>query len=308
MNTIVRHIEYLISRKGCVIIPGIGAILAIDIPARILSDGGTVLPPSRSYSFNSDLSVSDGMLVASVAREFSISFETAARRVEQSTESIMNCLKTSGSFVLGSLGTLIYDADNHSISFNASESDIISTRNLWLVPIALPTIVDKSSVDTEQTFIINKHSLFKRAIRVAASIALLIGICFVASTPVAVKDAALASLAPELRQLTPADFHTPSRPIQLTIVAPAEKDSESPIKVSEIQKFPENEYLVIVGTLLNMEEAQVFCNRYKNLNLHIHPRSKYVSVYTEAFPTKEEAIVACRNAMKIFPDAWICKK
>lgn len=307
MNTVIKHIEYLISRKDCVIIPGIGAILAIDTPARIVSDMGMILPPSRSYSFNSDLSVSDGVLVASIARGLSISFETASRRVEQATESIMNSLQAHGSFALGSLGSLVYDSDSHSISFNAADALITNARSFWLSPVNIPNKEETIQADGSMVIAIEKGAFMKRVFRLAASIALLIGICFIASTPVAVKDAALASLAPELRQLTPADFSTPTPAPKLSIVASPKKTDEAPIKVDELQQESVARYYVLVGTLRNMEEAEVFRSRYKNMNLHTIVRGKYVSVYSSSFLSKDEAISECRKALAIFPDAWICK-
>lgn len=309
MNTVIKHIEFLISRKDCVIIPGIGAILALDIPSRIVSETGFIMPPSRSYSFNSDLSMSDGVLVASIARDQSISFETASRRVEQASESIMNSLRTSGSFILGSLGILHHDNDTHSISFEASESLITSYRTLWLKPVILHELVESQLISQESyPVVIEKSSLFKRAFRIAASIALLIGFCFIASTPVAVQDAALASLAPELRQLSPAEFHPSLTNDQLTIISPPQKSSETPIKIADLGEVKLKEYMIVVGTLRNMDEAKIFCDKYSDLNLHIYPYGKYVKIYTEAFSTREEAVTCWRKTHTLFPDAWIYKK
>ena len=308
MNTVIKHIEFLISRKDCVIIPGIGAILALDIPSRIAPETGVIMPPTRSYSFNSDLSISDGMLIASIARDLSISFETASRRVEQATESIMNSLRTSGRFILGSLGILHYDTDTHSISFEASETLITSYRTIWLKPVIVSELEELNGNKIISPVVIDKGSVFKRALRIAASIALLIGFCFIASTPVAVKDAALASLAPELRQLSPSELHPSLAKDQLTIISPTQKSSEIPIKVSDTEEMNIEEYMIVVGTLRNMDEAKIFCDKYSDLNLHIYPHGKFVKVYTEGFSTREEALISCRKTHALFPDAWIYKK
>lgn len=309
MNTVIKHIEYLISRKECVIIPGVGAVLALDLPAKVVPETGVIIPPTRTYSFNSDLSVSDGALVASIARDLSISFETASRRVEQATESIMDSLRSTGSFALGSLGVLQYDNTTHSISFEVSDSQITCSRNFWLQPVILPVVEDTiQNGQAPYPVTIEKRSFLKRVIRVAASIALLIGLCFIASTPVAVQDAALASLAPDLRQLTQCDFQTSHKDNQLTIFSPAQKPSESPIEIINTTIENDDEYMIVVGTLRNMSEAEIFCDKYSGQNLHIYQHGKFVRVYTESFPTREEAVISCRSTHKVFPDAWIYKK
>jgi hypothetical protein len=62
MYSITRHIEYLVSRHDCVVVPGWGAFIAQYEPARIDAESGLIVPPSRAISFNQSVMHNDGLL------------------------------------------------------------------------------------------------------------------------------------------------------------------------------------------------------------------------------------------------------
>ena len=48
MNNLFKHIEYLLLRNDCVIVPGFGAFIATNLPARIdYEKERFYLPPAR---------------------------------------------------------------------------------------------------------------------------------------------------------------------------------------------------------------------------------------------------------------------
>lgn len=75
MNTIVRHIEYLASRRDCVVIPTVGALLARYESARYDAAAHRMIALARAYSFNASIEHNDGELVWSVARSQRIDYE-----------------------------------------------------------------------------------------------------------------------------------------------------------------------------------------------------------------------------------------
>ncbi|MDE6077369.1 MAG: hypothetical protein K2G29_06510, partial [Muribaculaceae bacterium] len=68
MNVLFRHIEFLLTRHDCVIVPGLGAFIVTSAPAVIDRASRRVSPPSRSVLFNQAVTLDDGRLANSYAR------------------------------------------------------------------------------------------------------------------------------------------------------------------------------------------------------------------------------------------------
>lgn len=107
MNNLTTHIEYLLSSVDCVVIPGLGAVLAQSVSARYDSSVGVFLPPRRVYSFNCGLSDSDGLLISSVARAERVGYEAASRMVAEEVRSMRSALDAEGRLRLGRIGSLL---------------------------------------------------------------------------------------------------------------------------------------------------------------------------------------------------------
>ncbi len=78
MIKLILHIEHLIFRNECVIVPGFGAFIAEKVPAYINKESGTFMPPSRRLSFNPRIDHTDGMLVTSLMRRHRWSYALAS--------------------------------------------------------------------------------------------------------------------------------------------------------------------------------------------------------------------------------------
>lgn len=149
MNFILEHLEYLIRRHDCVIVPGLGAVIVRYRAARFDSRHPLVLlPPSRELAFNSELSESDGLLEKSVARRSGVSFEAARRKVAQEVESMVQQLRTLGSLSLGRLGELAY-TEYGSIVFDPAPAAGWDFRFYGLRPLYLQNaeaVISQSAV------------------------------------------------------------------------------------------------------------------------------------------------------------------
>ncbi|MDE6465278.1 MAG: SPOR domain-containing protein, partial [Duncaniella sp.] len=60
MINLSSHIEYLLLRHDCVVVPGLGALLVHEVHARFDADSCTFMPPSRSLGFNPAVTHNDG--------------------------------------------------------------------------------------------------------------------------------------------------------------------------------------------------------------------------------------------------------
>ncbi|MDE6049687.1 MAG: hypothetical protein K2G09_08370, partial [Paramuribaculum sp.] len=86
MLDIIPHIQYLLLRKDCVVLPGWGAFITNRVNAYVAD--GVMYPPSRTIAFNPSLNHDDGDLTASVARQCGIRFEAAKASVTAAIEQL----------------------------------------------------------------------------------------------------------------------------------------------------------------------------------------------------------------------------
>ena len=125
VNSITRHIEYLILRHDCVIVPELGAFIAQYSPARIDEATGVIMPPSRSISFNGEVAHNDGLLAASIARASSTTFDRALASIADQVAALKSQIDNGGEFAVGRLGILRGNAEGnldyrHSNSHNST--------------------------------------------------------------------------------------------------------------------------------------------------------------------------------------------
>ena len=65
MIALARHIESLLLKHDCVIVPDFGGFVTQQVSARYVEDEGLFLPPYRSVGFNGCLKLNDGLLAQS---------------------------------------------------------------------------------------------------------------------------------------------------------------------------------------------------------------------------------------------------
>lgn len=107
MKSLVLHIEYLIQRYDCVILPGYGAFVAKYSHASFDYENGLINPPMRTISFNTDIQHDDGVLANSISRSEQIGLEEAKKILQQYLDEIKNSLIRSSNWQAGKLGNLI---------------------------------------------------------------------------------------------------------------------------------------------------------------------------------------------------------
>ena len=81
MKNIFSHIAYLLTKHECVIIPGFGALVHSNVPAKDTMDEDIFSPPFILLGFNSELKHNDGILADSIKKEQKISYNEASKIV-----------------------------------------------------------------------------------------------------------------------------------------------------------------------------------------------------------------------------------
>ncbi len=125
METLTLHIEYLLTRRDCVIVPGIGAFIATDTEASIDFDHGIISPRRREISFNGSVVTDDGLLSHSIARREHLSYEEAHCQLVAMTDKLRTDLQEEGEISLGMIGRLEMDSEGR-INFQPRHSYIVS--------------------------------------------------------------------------------------------------------------------------------------------------------------------------------------
>ncbi len=147
MNTIILHIEYLLRRHECVVLPGWGAFIARRTPAYFYDKENTLMmPPSRRVAFNAELQEDDGVLASSLCRREKFTYGEAASYIRRQVEYINDLLLSDGELHFGNLGVFV-SRDGAPVRFYpAAEAvnylnlglDIITTEAVKHIPEAVP--------------------------------------------------------------------------------------------------------------------------------------------------------------------------
>ncbi len=111
MELLPLHIEYLLTRHDCVIVPGFGAFIATESEAQFDAENGIIRPRKREISFNSSVVTDDGLLSHSIARREHLSYEEAHRFMTALISKMSNDLRNEGEVSLGMVGRLVMDAE-----------------------------------------------------------------------------------------------------------------------------------------------------------------------------------------------------
>ncbi len=103
---IATHIEKLLFLHDALTIPGFGAFSARPAPASTDYVGGTVAPPSKSLTFNENITTDDGLLVQDVAKTYGMNTEDARNSVREFVDNMQDLLNRREIVTLRGVGRL----------------------------------------------------------------------------------------------------------------------------------------------------------------------------------------------------------
>lgn len=148
METLPLHIEYLLTRHDCVIVPGIGAFIATETDSYVDFERGVIVPRRREISFNGSVVTDDGLLAHSVARRERLSYEDAHRLVASFTEKMRADLRGEGEISVGRIGRLVMDAEG-LVAFQPRRSKIREDLfgELRLQPAKAAEVAERPAAD-----------------------------------------------------------------------------------------------------------------------------------------------------------------
>lgn len=321
MNIVKRHIQYLAAVTDCVIIPGWGGLIACHRPARV--EGGVMFAPSRMMVFNPALTHDDGRLAMSLMRREGMSYEAARSEIAAEAAAMRAEYEATGRIVIPRIGSFTRQADG-TMMFTAADDGIASARYFALpgLPLAPATPFARESEDEKMHILRPKESIGRRVLRIAAFVAILLGLAITLSTPITVnRDAepefagiggkifsSSESRSTALTQDADADIN---RRIKFTLTIPDSALAVAPVPPSSgMAQEDEARYFLIVSSHSSESEAKRWIGNHPGENYRvIHGGNRY-RVYAatgnsieEAMSLKENAEFARRN-----PDAWVYRR
>ncbi len=113
MFNIDRHIEILLLKHDCVIVPGFGGFVAHHVSAQFDEADRTMLPPKKTVGFNQQLTMNDSLLVQSYIETYDYSYPEALRVINDEVEQLRSMIEEYGHFDINSVGRLSLNKDGN---------------------------------------------------------------------------------------------------------------------------------------------------------------------------------------------------
>lgn len=311
MFSIIEHIEYLITCHDCVVVPGWGAFIANYDASTYDATKNVMARPRRSIGFNASVSHNDGLLAQSLMRREGIGYNAAMKFIADSVTTFRQQLSLDSEVSMGRLGYFRRN-EGRFIEFvpfyHANGSDqFYGLGDLEIKDVAtLERDATAAEEESVAAIVPKERNLFSRkAIRTAASVAVLLGLGVLLSTPIIVdrEQQSMASMAPAL---------TAPQPQQLGVTVEQGVSSQGITTVTANPTIASvgNElghYYMVIATLRDQHELDAF----KNANPSLVPYMKilkykaFMCVYV-ARSDDYDQLMGLRNELpEHLRDVWI---
>lgn len=322
MTNISLHIEQLLHRHDCVILPSIGAFIASYKSAYINEEWGILTPPKREIYFNSSITNNDGLLANSIARKNRISFEAANIILQQEIEKIRSIIEKDKEYAIGKIG-ILHCGNEGNLDFERFRNDTQLNAFYGLCQFKMRTIaeLEKSNnnfdIDTrqhrDQT---NDKNYYIPINKQFAQYAVMFIVVLFAAISLSVPNDQYVSNHQEFASVVPIKkVITKTQKQTSQIIAETQSDttllspkaSVSSTIANNIPEVNKQTYYAVVATMRSLSEAEKFV-RLKNTDkkLHIITIGKKSRVYTDCGSKEEMSkIITNPEFQNEFPGAWI---
>lgn len=150
MRELARHIESLVLRHNCVIVPGLGGFVTQYVPARFVEGENIFLPPCRTVGFNPRLTINDGLVVQSYMQAYDTSFPEAARIVDEDVRQLREAILREGGCDIKGIGRLsLNEAGDYD--FEPCEAGVLSPDLYALDSCPAVPVAESKGRDGEET-------------------------------------------------------------------------------------------------------------------------------------------------------------
>ncbi|MDT0606189.1 SPOR domain-containing protein [Croceitalea rosinachiae] len=134
------YIKELLYRYNCVVMPEFGAFLAHSASAKLDTSSNTLYPPTKTISFNEQLSKNDGLLVSHISKAKKLSYEDMLEEINTTSKNWKETLQNGDKVVLFGIGTLFLNSEG-KVQFNPEEKVNYLTSSFGLASFAATPII-----------------------------------------------------------------------------------------------------------------------------------------------------------------------
>ena len=265
MFSMIEHINYLLMRHDCVAIPSWGAFIANYSTACYDEENEVVECPRRSIGFNASVRHNDGLLAQSIVRREGMDYDEAMRFIADNVATFRQQLAKGCEVSMGRLGYFKSNTDDH-IEFVPSDNNYTFDQFYGLSNMGIKTVtaLEQDRIDQETAAIVpeKRNPFYRKAAHVAASVAVLVGLGILLSTPIIVnRDHNLASMTPEVS--APQAQHLDVT-VQQGVVSQGIEVVESNPAIAAVGNTT-GKYYMVIATLRNQHELDAFKAKYPAL-------------------------------------------
>lgn len=314
MISVLEHIEYLVSRHDCVVVPGFGAFVVQYSPSRCEAGGSEWRCPGRQVSFNADIVHNDGLLVGSVVRKERCSYDEAADMVRDNVAAYRKQLDEDGELSFGKLG--IFKLQNGNVVFAPYPSDGMAGEFFGLESFSMLPL---SALDGDEYRVEHgtgwKFTIDKGFMKIAASIVVLLVLSFALSTPITNnRKQDYASMGSLRLSDDGGAFPIISQVRELAIMQPPADNDSMVVKGYRSMGTPlvqesladDSHYYLIVCSVLSQSEADKFiAHQHKDYDFKVLSKKGKYRVYVATGNSVKELMKLKYAIADDYPDAWV---
>ena len=140
------HIQYLLYRHNCLILPGFGGIVLQYSPARIHPAQHIFQPPRKALAFNRSLTTNDGLLITHVANAENLHYDDAEKQVKRFVDQIEDGVRKKGEYAIPGIGRFYNDIESN-LQFEPDEKENYLLGAYGLDRFVSPAIVRRDAFE-----------------------------------------------------------------------------------------------------------------------------------------------------------------
>lgn len=327
MYNLSLHIEYLLLRHDCVVLPNLGAFINVYHSAHFDEMSMSWNPMCREVRFNKALLYDDGLLANSYARKYQVSFQEGRELLRRDLESLKTVLDSEEELTLGNLGILkkkdtlisfipFHKPDYYSNTLGYYKADVARETIYENKDIVFDIHTNDPSEYTEDNSVIQKFdthrnyyfAINKTFTKVVSSLVIIF--TFVAAFLIPISDNTKMDQASVL----------PVKNVLKSIQTVKEKEENAvesadcapEIKEEEIDNNPSllgNQYYLVVATFNSQHEADKFIEMNSSFSYNLTPvvtnTKTRVSAYQSDNPEDLKTYMRDADFKEKFGEAWI---
>ncbi len=270
MFSIIEHIEHLTTQHDCVVVPGWGAFIA-NYTSSLYKEADEVMErPRRAIGFNASVSHNDGLLAQSLVRREGMNYDEAMSLIANSVTTFRQQLAMDCEVSMGRLGYFRRN-EGRLIEFVPFSHDNACDQYYGLADLSIQSVdvlereLASQEADNQApavTVPMRRNPFLRKAGQIAASVAVLVGLGILLSTPIIVdRNHDTASMAPEV---TAPQAQQLGVTVQQGVTPQAIEVVESNPTIATVGNTT-GKYYMVIATLRNQHELDAFKNKYASL-------------------------------------------